>query len=422
MMKVLHILDHSLPQQSGYVYRTLNILKAQRSLGWQTFHLTSPKHGPAEMAQEVVDGWHFYRTSPRPPTVSSVWNEVDVMRTMARRIDDVVRTVQPTAIHAHSPLLNGYPALWVARRHRLPIVYEVRAFWEDAAVDHGTASEGGLRYRATRALETALMRRVDAVVPICNGLHADIAARGINENKLFIVPNFVDLRHFQPRQSPDNDLRQRHRLTDCTVLGFIGSFYAYEGLLFLLQAVARLFARRSDVKLLLVGGGPQAATIEREIESLGLSDRIVMTGRVPHEAVDRYYDLVDILVYPRRRMRLTEIVTPIKPIEAMAKGQNILASDVGGHREIIGDQVTGRLFAADSIDDCLIKINEMLDDRQSQLRQAANARAHVARRHTVEMAAERYAQIFNSVLDLASPQRPRLQKTVRSSVMRLRML
>jgi len=414
-MKVLHILDHSLPQQSGYVYRTLNILKAQRSLGWQTLHLTSPKQGPAELAQEVVDGWHFYRTSPRPPTVSSVWNEVDVMRTMARRIDDVVRTVKPTAIHAHSPLLNGYPALWVARRHRLPIVYEVRAFWEDAAVDHGTASEGGFRYRATRALETALMRRVDAVVPICNGLYADIAARGISESKLFIVRNFVDLRHFQPKRPPDNELRRRHRLTDCTVLGFIGSFYPYEGLLFLLRAVARLFARRPDVKLLLVGGGPQAATIEQEIESLGLADRIVMTGRIPHEEVDSYYDLIDILVYPRRRMRLTEIVTPIKPIEAMAKGQNILASDVGGHREIIGDQVTGKLFEADSVDDFLMKINEMLDDRQSLSRLAENARAHVARRHSVEMAAERYAQIFKTVLDLAPLQRLQFPWAARNS-------
>ncbi len=414
-MKVLHILDHSLPQQSGYVYRTLNILKAQRSLGWQTLHLTSPKQGPAELAQEVVDGWHFYRTSPRPPTVSSVWNEVDVMRTMARRIDDVVRTVKPTAIHAHSPLLNGYPALWVARRHRLPIVYEVRAFWEDAAVDHGTASEGGFRYRATRALETALMRRVDAVVPICNGLYADIAARGISESKLFIVRNFVDLRHFQPKRPPDNELRRRHRLTDCTVLGFIGSFYPYEGLLFLLRAVARLFARRPDVKLLLVGGGPQAATIEQEIESLGLADRIVMTGRIPHEEVDSYYDLIDILVYPRRRMRLTEIVTPIKPIEAMAKGQNILASDVGGHREIIGDQVTGKLFEADSVDDFLMKINEMLDDRQSLSRLAENARAHVVRRHSVEMAAERYAQIFKTVLDLAPLQRLQFPWAARNS-------
>lgn len=414
-MKVLHILDHSLPQQSGYVYRTLNILKAQRSLGWQTLHLTSPKQGPAELAQEVVDGWHFYRTSPRPPTVSSVWNEVDVMRTMARRIDDVVRTVKPTAIHAHSPLLNGYPALWVARRHRLPIVYEVRAFWEDAAVDHGTASEGGFRYRATRALETALMRRVDAVVPICNGLYADIAARGISESKLFIVRNFVDLRHFQPKRPPDNELRRRHRLTDCTVLGFIGSFYPYEGLLFLLRAVARLFARRPDVKLLLVGGGPQAATIEQEIESLGLADRIVMTGRIPHEEVDSYYDLIDILVYPRRRMRLTEIVTPIKPIEAMAKGQNILASDVGGHREIIGDQVTGKLFEADSVDDFLMKINEMLDDRQSLSRLAENAMAHVARRHSVEMAAERYAQIFKTVLDLAPLQRLQFPWAARNS-------
>ena len=415
-MKVLHVLDHSLPQQSGYVYRTLNILKAQRSLGWQTYHLTSPKHGPAEAPEETVDGWHFHRTPQGPATMSSIWNEVALMRATARRIDEVVRTVKPTAIHAHSPLLNGYPALWVARRHRLPVVYEVRAFWEDAAVDQGTASEGGLRYRATRALETHLMRRVDAVVPICNGLHADIAARGISESKLFIVRNFVDLSHFKEHYPIDSELRNNLRLTDCTVLGFIGSFYPYEGLIFLLQAVTRLFNQRANVKLLLVGGGPQAARIEQEIAQQGLSERIIMTGRVPHEEIDRYYDLVDILVYPRRRMRLTEIVTPIKLLEAMAKGKNLLASDVGGHREIIVDQATGRLFDADSIDDFLLKVSRMLDDEQLLSRQSESARAHVARRHSVEMAAERYAHIFKSVLDLTAPRRSWLQKAVQTSL------
>jgi glycogen synthase len=324
--------------------------------------------------------------------------------------------VRPTAIHAHSPLLNGYPALWVARRHRLPVIYEVRAFWEDAAVDQGTASEGGLRYRATRALETHLMRRVDAVVPICNGLHADIAARGISESKMFTVRNFVDLSHFKRHYPIDFELRNKHRLSNCIVLGFIGSFYPYAGLLFLLQAVTRLFSQRADVKLLLVGGGPQAAKIEQEIAQQGLSDRVIMTGRVPHEEIDRYYDLVDILVYPRRRMRLTEIVTPIKPLEAMAKGKNILASDVGGHRELIVDQVTGRLFDADSIDDFLLKLNGMLDDEQLLSGQAENARAHVARRHSVEMAAECYAAIFKSVLDLTPPRHSWLRKAERSSL------
>lgn len=417
-MKVLHVLDHSLPQQSGYVYRSLNILKAQRSLGWQTYHLTSPKHGSATATgeDEVVDGWHFYRSPPPPATMSSVWNELALMRATARRIEEIVHRVKPTAIHAHSPLLNGYPALWVARRHRLPVIYEVRAFWEDAAVDQGTASEGGLRYRVTRWLETHLMRRVDAVVPICRGLDADIAARGISERNLFIVRNFVDLRHFRQKQPPDAELRNKCRLTNCTVLGFIGSFYAYEGLLFLLQAATRLFEQRPHVKLLLVGGGPQAATIEQEITRRGLSERVVMTGRVPHEEIEKYYDLVDILVYPRRRMRLTEIVTPIKPLEAMAKGKNILASDVGGHREIIIDQVTGRLFEADSIDDFLVKINQMLDDEQLLSGQAENARAHVAHRHSVEMAAERYAHIFKNVLNLTPPPRSWLQKAERSSL------
>src|SRR5690606_9886193 len=136
-MRILHILDHSIPLHSGYTFRTAAILREQRALGWETFHLTTPKQGFSMVEVEEADGLRFYRTLAPEGT-----GLVAQMRLTARRIDQLVDQLQPDLIHAHSPVLNALPAEWVARKRRLPVVYEMRASWEDAAVDHGTTTEG----------------------------------------------------------------------------------------------------------------------------------------------------------------------------------------------------------------------------------------------------------------------------------------
>ena len=250
-----------------------------------------------------------------------------------------------------------------ARALGIPVVYEVRAFWEDAAVDHGTTSEGSLRYRLTRRLETHALRQAAHVFTICEGLRSDIAARGIPADKITVIPNAVDIQSFEPGGTPDEALKARLGLAGATVLGFIGSFYAYEGLDLLLAALPALLQRRPDVRVLLVGGGPQEAALKAQAQQLGVADKVVFTGRVPHAEVQRYYDLVDVLAYPRHSMRLTELVTPLKPLEAMAQGRLLVASDVGGHKELIRDGQTGVLFRAGSADALATAVLGLLERR-----------------------------------------------------------
>lgn len=350
-LRVLHILDHSIPLHSGYTFRTLSILREQRKLGWETYHLTSPKQTGCTEAEEEVDGWHFYRTDTGSGLGANkpVLGELMLMRRLEARLIEVVRQVRPHVLHAHSPVLNAIPAIRAGRRLGLPVVYEVRAFWEDAAVDHGTTTEGSLRYRATRGLETWALRRAGHVTTICEGLRSDIVARGIPEDKVTVIPNAVDIESFDFGGSPDLELKARLGLSSCTLVGFIGSFYAYEGLDLLLEALPRILERLPDVRLLLVGGGPQEEALKEQARHLGIADKVIFTGRVPHQDVQRYYDLIDVLAYPRHSMRLTDLVTPLKPLEAMAQGRLLVASDVGGHRELIRDGETGMLFRAGDV-------------------------------------------------------------------------
>jgi PEP-CTERM/exosortase A-associated glycosyltransferase len=347
-MRILHLLDHSIPLHSGYTFRTLAILKEQRRLGWETFHLTSPKQRDCDVLEESVDGWHFYRAPPESGWLSTlpVLSHLAQVEHMSARLEEVARIVRPDILHAHSPVLNAIPALRVGRRLGIPVVYEVRAFWEDAAVDHGTTTEGSLRYRLTRAWETRALRGAAHVFTICEGLRRDIVARGIAPAKVTVIPNAVDVDAFGANGQADPALAQRLGIAGATVIGFIGSFYAYEGLDLLLDALPDILARQPQVRVLLVGGGPQEAALKLQAERLGLADHVIFVGRVPHAQVQHYYDLIDVLTYPRHRMRLTELVTPLKPLEAMAQGRLLVASDVGGHKELIRHGETGVLFAA----------------------------------------------------------------------------
>ena len=360
-MRVLHILDHSIPLHSGYTFRTLALLREQRRLGWETFQLTSPKHTAPCGLEETVDGWHFHRTPLSKNARLPGFGEVALMKATQQRLLEVARKVQPHILHAHSPVLNAIPALRVGRELGIPVVYEVRAFWEDAAVDHGTTTEGSMRYRLTRRLESHALRQAAHVFTICEGLRQDIVGRGIPSAKVTVIPNAVDINNFEPGGTADAALKSSLGLDGATVLGFIGSFYAYEGLDLLLAALPAMLQQRADIRVLLVGGGPQEAALKAQALQLGVQDQVVFTGRVPHADVQRYYDLVDVLTYPRHSMRLTELVTPLKPLEAMAQGRMLVASDVGGHKELIDHGRTGMLFQAGSADALARAVLDLLD-------------------------------------------------------------
>ena len=398
-MRILHVLDHSIPLHSGYTFRTLSILREQRRLGWQTFHLTGPKHTVPSPPQETVDGLHFFRTAaasgPRLPGLA----EVALMKQTQARLLEVAQQVRPHILHAHSPVLNAIPALRVGRQLGIPVVYEVRAFWEDAAVDHGTTSEGSMRYRLSRWLETQAVRQAAHVFAICEGLRAEIVARGVPAARVTVIPNAVDIDAFEPGGIPDVELQARLGLQGAVVLGFIGSFYAYEGLDLLLAALPALLQQRPEVRVLLVGGGPQEAALRAQARALGVADKVVFTGRVPHADVQRYYDLVDVLTYPRHSMRLTELVTPLKPLEAMAQGRLLVASDVGGHKELIRHGETGFLFRAGSADALAQAVQALLSRRADWPRLRAQGRRYVEAERNWGASVARYQPAYAALAE-----------------------
>ena len=397
MTRVLHILDHSLPLHSGYTFRTRAILKSQQAAGLTVRGVTGPRHADAGPEIEEIDGLTFHRVAGRfagPPGLSE-WREIEAFR---EGIEGVARQWQPEVLHAHSPALCGMAGLRAAKRLGLPFVYEIRAFWEDAAVGNGTGREGSLKYRLTRALENRVVAGADAVFTICKGLRDDLDARGHDGEKIGVSPNGVDLALFGDPVARDDALAHELGIGAGPVVGFIGSFYDYEGLDDLVAALPALRQRHPHAQLLLVGGGPMDEALRAQAAASPAGDAIVFTGRVPHAEVERYYSLIDVLAYPRKHSRLTDLVTPLKPLEAMAQRRIVAASDVGGHRELITDGQTGLLFPPDDPAGMAASLADFIDRRDSWPTMREAGRAHVAAHHDWARNVQRYQRVYQDLI------------------------
>ncbi|MBN8813844.1 MAG: glycosyltransferase, exosortase A system-associated [Sphingomonas sp.] len=414
-MRILHVLDHGLPLQSGYTFRTRAILKAQIARGWQVAAVTGARQGVREAAQETIDGLDFYRTMPPPKSLPVIgeWREVDAL---AKRVAAVAREFRPDVIHAHSPVLDAMAALRVGKAIGVPVLYEIRAFWEDAAVGNGTGTEGSLKYRAIKWLETRAVRRADAVAVICEGLKGDLVSRGIAADKIMVSPNGVDLSLFGQPAPRDAALAAGLGLAETDdVVGFIGSFYDYEGLDDLIATMPALVGKRPNARLLLVGGGPMEAALRAQAAASPVAAAIRFVGRVPHDQVERYYSLVDVLAYPRKKMRLTDLVTPLKPLEAMAQRRLVAASDVGGHRELIRDDDTGTLFAPGSPAAIADAMSALFADRSGWDARRERGRRFVEEHRNWSSNISRYVPVYQSLVDARKSDLKCLQQSVASA-------
>lgn len=399
-LKILHILNHSLPLQSGYAFRSHNILRAQLNMGWQPIALTAPVTEPSwidRAADEIIGGLRYYRTAPLSGGDSPLSAAVRGTLALTKRAREVSESEKPNLLHAHSPIFNAFSSLRLGRKLGLPIVYEIHSLWEDAAVIHGAYRRSSWRYRLMQSLETWVCQKADHVAVLCHGLKDDLTRRGIPPAKLTVVPNGVDVDEFTAC-APDLAQAASWKLHGKRVIGFIGSFSRYEGLDLLLEATARLTSRRPDIVLLLVGGGRMEESLKAQVERLQLADRVIMPGRIPYDRIRGVYALMDILVYPRYSTRLTELVTPLKPLEAMAMGKAVVASDIGGHRELIKDRQTGLLFPPGDAAALAEALTCLLGDHDLSRQLGRHSSIAVRQKHSWTKATAVYSEIYARAL------------------------
>lgn len=190
-MRVIHVLDHSLPRVTPYVAHTMAILEAQRAEGWETFHLTGPNHGPDPATEEDVDGWHFHRSPPPGGILEGLpgIGALEFIGEIAHRLERLARRVRPHVLHAHSPVLNALPALRVGRRLRIPVVYDLRPQRElPASVPSGRR----MPLRLASMIETWVLNRADAVTTACAATRTNVLLRGVPPAKVTLIACAAD--------------------------------------------------------------------------------------------------------------------------------------------------------------------------------------------------------------------------------------
>lgn len=403
---VLHVLDHSWPVLSGYAVRSRNLISAQHRLGESIRVVTGPLHelDDPTSADMILDGVPYARTPIAGRTADAAlrkrWpllREREVVRMLREKILEITARHAVRVIYAHSPALCGVAALQAARKRGLPFVYEIRAFWEDAAADQNWASASALRSRLTHRLETYVARSADAVAAIAKPMIADLQQRGIPADRLFHVPNGVDVERFVPA-NVDETLKKELGLEDSPVLGFFGSLYRYEGVSWLIRAAADLRARGLKFQILIIGRGEDQPALSEAIRERRASDYVHTIEHVAHEQIGRYYSVVDIAVYPRRSIRLTELVTPLKPLEAMALKKPVLASGVGGIRELVEHERTGLLFQPEDVSDFCRQAERLILSPSLRKSLGEQGREFVQRERNWSILAQRYQQIYGFVL------------------------
>ncbi len=403
--KVLHVLDHSLPIYDGYAFRSQNILKCQRALGWKPCVVTSIKHqlGLLDITMppvEDLDGIRFYR-SKLDSMKAGNFTHFQVITQLYATLKQAIAIEKPDILHVHSPALNVLPSLRLGRKFGIPVVYEIRAFWEDAAVDQGKYAESSWKYWLVHRLESWVCGKVNHLAVLCEGIKKDLRNRGIEESQISIVSNGIHVAEFLPRPG-NKDFRNTWGLDGKIVIGFIGSFYRYEGLDVLVEAFDKLLKKNPHLMLLLVGGGEVENELKEQVHRLSLDAHVIFPGRIPHSQIPGVYGLFNFLVYPRNSVRLTELVTPLKPLEAMAMEKPLVASNIGGHRELIRDGETGVLFQAGNVESLVQAIEGLLcnPDRVQHLVQTG--KAWVTKERSWENIVKGYIPIYEKVLGAVS--------------------
>lgn len=357
-MKVLHILYQSLPNISGSSLRSRDILYSQKEIGINSLAVTSPFQDSIskDSELEIIDGIKYYR--------NQVVNQVEIVSetgstpftklkklfrifSFSASINRIIKTEKPDILHAHATFFCGLAASMAARRNNIPYVYEVRSLWEERAYQRNPSKFNLLNLKLISFLENQAMQLADHVIVINKSLYENIVSRGISKEKLSIVPNAVNTTYIDKAKAKNKKkgLKDDSSNTPIT-LGYIGSISPIEGLDLLIKTLQEINLNKEIFLLKIYGGGIMLPTLQQYVKKHNIGF-VQFMGTLSPSKIPQAYNSIDIVINPRLKSKLTDSVTPLKPLEAMAYKKLVIGSDVNGIKELITDKVNGLLFKAD---------------------------------------------------------------------------
>lgn len=415
-VKVLHSLSSSLPHIAGYTIRSHQIL----------FHLKkyikplaivdrirkdedkNPNiiedipyfNLPSFPLSNEIEECYFTNALRIPNLYKSIYNKIFLPSQSTTFISNLVKIHEIDLIHGHSPAKFSKYAYKVAKKNGIPFIYEVRGFIEDTKVGLRKWNKNSKAYTKRKQEETELMKKADAIVTLGNAMKNDIISRGITSEKIFIVPNGVNINKFKPVDE-NQKLKKKLGLKKNHVIGYIGSIRRIEGIEVLIKSFYYLTEKIENVKLLIVGPVRPDIYLERLknfCEKLEITKDVIFTGKVPYEQINNYYSIIDIFVIPRLNLRVNRLVTPLKPLEVMAMGKVLIASDLPALRELIKPGVSGILFEPENSKKLAKKLETCIDDEQKHKNLQKTSREYVINTFSWSKIVKRYLTIYDNLI------------------------
>ena len=407
---IMYHVNQSVPHHSsGYAIRTQSLLKSLKSKNWNVSayaRVGYPNDRYDYIGSKIVDsystvdGIDYYFTPSRTKSIS----KLDIKQYQKERVKLIIKQAKefgPSIIHCASNYSCGLAGTAAAKILGLPSIYEMRGLWHVTRTAKQPEYDESDHYRMIEGLEIQAAKNASHVLAITEGVKGVLLTNGVEEEKITLLPNAVDVGKFTPRERNEK-IEQKFGLNGMTTIGYIGSFTDYEGLDYLLRAGAVLNEKhKAKFKILMIGDGVVLDSLKNLSRELKLDNVVHFTGRIEHNDVLDYYSVIDVAVYPRKGTKVCEIVSPLKPLEAMAMEKTVIASNVKALSEMVKNNETGLLHEKDNIEDLTIKIESVLIDKEKRDKLGLSAREWVKENRTwkatSEIVSNKYQELIKEV-------------------------
>jgi glycosyltransferase involved in cell wall biosynthesis len=359
-INVLHVLYTYFPDVTGSTIRSEGILTGQKSHGHNVIGITSPfQKGTSNNEMDIINGVDIYRTFRKSSNFkisekqSSLFTRIKKVFSLfyfANKVENIARENEVTVIHAHSIFFCAFASYIASRKLKIPFIYEFRSIWEDRFKNASLFSR--LQSKVITQLETLALKVADEVVVINEGLKEEVLKRGISPSKITVVPNAVSSSVLEISKSSENPIYINR-------FGYVGNYSEIEGLGTLIDAFNKAFPKKQypQKELKFYGRGPFCEELNNLIK-LTDDSRIKNHGSFERHEIASVYDTLDCIVNPRKNLNICNVVTPLKPLEAMAFRKLFIGSDCKGILEVCGSRKHAMIFIADDVDSLAITLKE----------------------------------------------------------------
>jgi glycosyltransferase involved in cell wall biosynthesis len=298
-------------------------------------------------------------------------------------------------IHSNSDFLNGIACLYATEFLNIKSTYEVRGFWDESTVSFNPSLKNSDTMKLYRNLELFICSRIQNIITLNLGL-----AKEINQKNIIILQNGVDTENIKPNFELDYNreifeefnINLNNKSNNNIILGYIGSLLSYEGINYILEAI-NILKNHYNITFLMFGDGLEKQNLINQALKLNLLSNIFV-GKFSHLDIIKYYNIIDIIIYPRLNINLCRTTCSSKIFEAMCMSKCILVSNLPAYEDIIINNVTGLFFESENLLDLVNKLKILMNNKTLRQNLGENARNYILKNKSWNIVVEPLIKLY----------------------------